>query len=63
MASVSLKKDKLETAKHDRRDQTDNKTGEEKPELGKRYQEIIEQIKEKDESRKQGIESKQRDKR
>ena len=37
-------KDKLETTKHDRRDQTEKNTGDEKPELENRYQEIIEKI-------------------
>ena len=45
-----IKRKKLKTAKYDRGEQTDNKTGEEKPELEKRYQEIIEKIKEKAEA-------------
>ena len=41
------KKGKLGTTKHEGRDQTDRNIGVEKPELGKRYQEVIEKIKEK----------------
>ena len=45
-----VKNDKIETKKSDRRDKTEKDTGDEKPELEKRYQEIIEKSKEKAEA-------------
>ena len=50
--AIVKKKDKFDTTKHDRRDQTEKNIGVEKLELGKRYQEVIEKIKKKPPAKK-----------